>query len=541
MKVKKVLIGALSLLMAASMMAGCSGGGQSTSSEATSSTVSTESTGESGRAKEGAMYTEGLPIVDPGDYTFTLFVDDSQEDDDYVMFPILEKETGIKVELWKYPYAIAQEKLTLQLNSGDYADCIGGWTLSANDILTHGMDEGVYIPLDEYFEKYCPKITEILNLEGVRDVMTTPDGHIYSIPYVLEAPAVPFNPFINTTWLKNVGMEMPKTTEELRAVLKAFKEKDANGNGDPNDEIPFTTGPDNKHLGDLCGWFGMSVDDEGFTMVDGKLTFGANTQEFKNGIKYLASLYKEGLIDPELFTQDSAQWKAKGGQDLYGVSVMYGAGDIMTYEVGEKPNWDPLPVLSSPECSNPVYLRQTYGNDVLKNQVVITDNAKNPEIICRWWDNFFQLENVLQSQNGPLDVTLFKEADGSYSKIDMTTLSETDQKLYDWGNLFPQSLPKYTPAGFRIKEAVKPYDEKGAVDKVYEPNLTDMIPKYWVGADDATRLADLTTAIKEYITQKKAEWISGQTDIDADWDAYLAQLEKLKVNDLIELRQSVLK
>ena len=47
---------------------------------------------------------------------------------------------------------------------------------------------------------------------------------------------------------------MPTTTEELREVLRAFKEQDANGNGDPNDEIPLSGSPENLHLGYLAGY-----------------------------------------------------------------------------------------------------------------------------------------------------------------------------------------------------------------------------------------------------------------------------------------------
>ena len=548
MRIKKILSCAMALTLAASMLAACGSSsnvgntGTPTPSASGQPSASPSGTAEGERTKDGIMYTEGVPIVDEKDsFSFTLFVDDSQEDDDYVILDLLEEQTGVKVELMKYPYAVAQEKLALQLNSGDYADCIGGWTLSANSILTYGVDEGVFIPLEDYFDKYAPKITEILSLEGVRETMTTPDGHIYSIPYALSAPQVAFNPYINTTWLKNVGMEMPTTTEELRAVLKAFKEKDANGNGDPNDEIPFTTDPNNKHLGELAGWFGMSVNDEGFTMVDGKLTFGANTEEYKNGIKFLASLYAEGLVDNEMFTQDSAQWKAKGGQNLYGVSIMYGSGDIMPYDAGTKPEWEPLPVLKGSDSVTPVFLRDSYGTSVLKNQVVITDNAKNPEIIVRWWDNLFELENSLQTHNGPIGVTVVKGDDGSYTRIDTSkTMSEAEQKIYEWGNLFPQSLPRYLPNGFKIKEEVETYQEKPVVEALYAPYLTEAIPEYWAKTEDATKLADLSTAIKDYVIQKKAEWISGQTDIDKDWDNYLNQLQKLKLQDLIDIRTSVL-
>ena len=34
-------------------------------------------------------------------------------------------------------------------------------------------------------------------------------------------------------------MDYPTNVDELYEVLKAFKEQDANGNGDPNDEIPL--------------------------------------------------------------------------------------------------------------------------------------------------------------------------------------------------------------------------------------------------------------------------------------------------------------
>ena len=47
-------------------------------------------------------------------------------------------------------------------------------------------------------------------------------------------------PYIRKTWLDALGLEIPTTVEEYHNVLKAFKEQDANGNGDPNDEIPYS-------------------------------------------------------------------------------------------------------------------------------------------------------------------------------------------------------------------------------------------------------------------------------------------------------------
>ena len=45
--------------------------------------------------------------------------------------------------------------------------------------------------------------------------------------------------WINTTGLNTLGLAMPETTDDLEAVLLAFKEQDPNGNG-LADEIPLT-------------------------------------------------------------------------------------------------------------------------------------------------------------------------------------------------------------------------------------------------------------------------------------------------------------
>jgi putative aldouronate transport system substrate-binding protein len=531
---------AVFLFAAASLFAGGSRSAQSS--------TQTVTTGQDGREKIGAAYTKGLPIADPGSYAFTLFVDDSKEDDNYAMFPIFEKETGVKVDLVKNPYAIANERLTLALNSGDYADSIGGWTLSQNHILTYGVEEKVFIPLEDIFAKYCPNITEALNRPGVRETMTAPDGHIYSIPYVLQAPLVAYQPWINTRWLKNVGMEIPKTTAEFEAVLKAFKSRDANGNGNPNDEIPFSGDPNNLHLGELCGWFGVSVrsghngtpTEEGLTMINGQISFGANTTQYRDGIKYLASLYAQGLIDPEIFTQNKEQWKAKGEADRYGVILTYHSQDIKPFNPGEVPEWVALPVLTGPGINKPVFLRDTYGTDILKNQVVITDKAKSPEAVARWWDFIFAYDNTMQTQHGPIGVTIFKEPDGKFRKIDITTMSASDQTLYNWGNLYPQSLPKYDPDGaYKVIEAVPMYDEKIPSDQLYEPFLIDRLPPYWASQEQSATLNDLQVGIGSYVRQKRAEWIAGQSNIDADWSSYLAQLDRLRLAEYLELRRSL--
>ena len=554
--VKRTSLFLSTLLMTQALLTGCGGGGSGSTAQFDENGKPILEVDENGKVN-GLMNPEGLPIVDnKGDYSFSLFVDNSTPLEGQYVWPMLEEQTNVQVDVKQYAYEIAKEKYGLALSSGDYTDVIGGWCLSSTDILTYGVDMGIFIPLEGYFEEFAPNIMKLLEMPGVRETMTAPDGHIYSIPYVTDAPKVDFSPFINQKWLDNLGLKMPTNTEEFREVLRAFKAQDANGNGNPNDEIPFSSDPNNRKLLYLAGWFGLPMESDGFTMIDGKLEFGADREEFKEFINYMASLNAEGLLDPELFTQDLATWKGKGNKDLYGVSIAYGSGDFKQIPPDTVPDFRTLPVLSSPNCPEPKWLADTFGIQTLKNQVVITDKAKNPEIIVRWWDNVYETDNSFQILNGPEGITYEKLGENHYKVFDRARLMEEgkmtkeDDEKYSWANMWCQSLPKNVLKENVTTELEKPpvYDEKTTTDDMYEPYFVgndgngnyDIIPSYWVQPEFSAKLSEYTVSITDYIEQKVAAWISGQADVNAEWDSYLQQLEKLGLQEYVKIRQEAI-
>lgn len=533
---KKAVALVLAAAMCVTSLAGC-GSSTASTTENASGEVSEAVVDESGKV-DGVMYKVGLPLVDEGTYGFSIFCDDSKEKPEYYMLDEFKKQTNVDVEMRIFPYETATERLNLDLNSGDYADVVGGWTLSDSMILTYGVNQGVFIPLEDYFAEYCPRITEILDLPGVREEMTAPDGHIYAIPYVCDDTKVGYSPYINGRWLKNVGMDMPTTTEEFEAVLKAFKEQDANGNGDPNDEIPFSADPNNKHIESMTGWFGLPMGKSGIGILDDEVVFAGASSTYREFLSWFNSLYEQGLIDLEIFTQDSSTWEGKGNRDLYGVSIAYGSGEFsgVVLEGGEKSEFDVLPVLNTDKGG--MWMRDTNGFSVYRTQAVITDNAEHPEVICRWFDNAFQLENGIGCNRGPVGTVVFKEDDG-YRAIDVKTLSEEDQEKFSWGNLWPQSLPKYMPSGFKYIEDHPTYNEKKVMEDTYEPYLTKTtIPSFWIPLDKIDRYSDIASALTDYFNQRQAMFISGEMDIDDDaqWQSYVDGLYALGLEDWMDVR-----
>ena len=57
---------------------------------------------------------------------------------------------------------------------------------------------------------------------------------------------------------------------------------------------------------------------------------------------------------------------------------------------------------------------------------------------------------------------------------------------------------------------------------------------------DIRRASTLSVDINSYVKTKMAQWITGQANVDEEWDAYLAQLEQYGLTELTEIYQRIL-
>lgn len=484
---------------------------------------------------------------------------------DMIIVKEIEEKTNIQAQINNFPYATAVERKNIMIATGDYPDVIAGWIVSGDNVMTWA-NEGIIIPLEDLIDQYTVNIKAALNLPGTRQSMTLPDGHIYSPPYPIGEPLATYSPWINRVWLQQLGLKMPTTTDELKQVLIAFRDRIPPVNGQKI--IPFAAEPDNFSVGDLAGWFGVNASRRGanaggFALINGKIENTLTSDGYKAAIKYFADLYKEGLVDPELFTQEKAMFTAKNNLKLYGVMWDYGP---LAWKVQERPagwkqgdidtDFDPLPVLKAPGVSKPVWRRNCYGVSLFRNQFVITDKAKNPITILRWLDYVYSDEMSTAVDRGPLGIRWEKVGDRTYREIYVEVgkngWTQEQENTISWGNVFPPPLPKFARNNINLPKELQitilppvglqfNYDHNTVRDKLYEPYLDERIPDIWLTQDVAKRKADLQTAITSYVDQKEAEWVSGQANIDAEWDAYVAQLNSLGLQELTTLLRNAAK
>ena len=204
----------------------------------------------------------------------------------------VEDKFNIKFDWQINPSDGAKEKRQISLASGDYPDA---YILTAYidefsqaDVLKYGQ-QGVLLPLNDLIDKYAPNIKAAMEKHPeLKTLNTAPDGNIYGLGAYTECfhCSYPNKMWVNTEWLKKLNMEMPKTTDEFKAMLEAFKTKDPNGNGKA-DEVPLSGSTEDfgvRIVPYLMNSFVYDDDRNYLNLKDGKVVSAAITPEWKEGL-----------------------------------------------------------------------------------------------------------------------------------------------------------------------------------------------------------------------------------------------------------------
>ncbi|RAP77218.1 extracellular solute-binding protein [Paenibacillus montanisoli] len=540
MKFKQAWLGNFVLIFTlGSIMTGCSGnsskeGGNQSANE------QTEQTTDDGREIVGNVYVSGLPVV-KDKYEFTLFMPGADGMDEIDSYNKLEEITNVDVK-WDVPsWAEVGEKKNLMFASGDYPDVLAGWLLSDDEIMKYGP-KGVLVPLEELIEKYTVNIKKMLEESPeVRKAITTPDGHIYTIPLVQKQANTKSVMHINKQWLDKLGLQAPKTTDELYTVLKAFKEKDPNGNG-KQDELPLSfmyNGTNNSQFG-LFGSFGRVDSYDHLVVENGKVLFTAAHNEWKDAVVYLNKLWKEGLIDQEVFTHDWAQWEAKGMTPLYGVTLDWDGYESLGKEHFKE--YEMLLPLVGPSGQQPIW--PDPDPSIFRSQFAITSAAKEPAAILRWLDQMFPAvtaEGLNETLYGPKGEGWTTSDDGKFKALVVPTPEGEKPKWTKIGG-FPNYWPMmektegvYMGADNVERENYKIID----LEKAYAPYVNkEPFPPIWLTPEQQSEVSSIKADILKATDENMARWVTGEGDINAEWDKFQKSLEKMGLAKLLEIYQA---
>lgn len=458
---------------------------------------------------------------------------------DNQIFKDLEEKTNIQIE-WEYISSEWETRKATAFASGDLPDIFfgrGNAPLNDTDIMAN---KAAFVDMAPLIEEYAPNIKAMFEKdEAMQKIVTTQDGEIFTLPQRMPLRPNTFDVgFINQQWLDNLGLDYPETTEDFKNVLMAFKTEDANGNGDPNDEIPMTFVGTNDLAGflSLFGSFGItdSIQANYLQVVDGEVQFWPTTENYKEAINYFADLYANGLIDNEAFTQDFGMGTSKyrsSGDPIVGVGFHWTIAAGVTDALADQ--YVQLLPLEGPNGDR--FWRQ--NPDKVKggrNYVAISATNPNPAATVRWLDELYNEDISIQLYFGPEGLgTQFNE-DGS---IDLLPPQDgMTEDSWQWKIGLNDSAPLYVSEE-READIVRNdwVNTKLAYDEAYSEFLRDeWYPFVYWTSEQSSELVSLQTDIHPYVGQMMAQWISGG-GVDEGWDAYISQLEAMGLPRLMEI------
>lgn len=541
MKMKKVISLVLVTALVASL-AGCGGSGneaknESSETAAESNEVQKPASDEADSTQESAGENT-MPLTEEP-VTLTVLttrwgnMGDSFTGNEFLQQ--LEAETNVHIEWQVQSLNDWGEQKGIMLAGGELPDIVfGNQTFNDADIMNNVE---LFMPLDDLIDQYMPNYKKALEeMPDLKKVCTFPDGQMYSMAKNLPLRPKSCNqPIINKQWLDNLGLDVPTNIDELYEVLKAFKEQDANGNGDPNDEIPISG---SKGLSmDLLNPFGIT-DINGFKMLindDGSLTYYPTSEAYKEGIKWLNKLYAEGIIDAEAFTQDDAMLTAKR-QDPTIARVGFEYAWTADSNFGQWSNeYTIIPPIAGPDGKCYTGGDENGVSSIVRNEVMITTFCENPELAAKWIDQFYTGEASIQNFWGGIGTVITKHDDGTYTLNDPPEGTSAD--AWYWDSSLRDFGPKYVSSDFEqsVKLSTESGDGKKVEDsKIAEDTVTTPYPNVMFTNEENEERPTLTTDIDKYVESTRAKWVT-EGGVDEEWDAYIDQLNAMGLERLIEI------
>lgn len=443
-------------------------------------------------------------------YEFTAFRSSWQsidENNDPVILE-LNKKLNIRIRILTAPYESWEEKYNVMMASGTVPDVSvtsgTGWG-NFND----WCKQGKYMDITELYKKNCPNVAKYVSDDLISKVSI--EGKLYGVPRPTgkDTSAIIFR----KDWLDKVGLALPTTFAEYDAVMRAFTFNDPDNNG-KNDTYGMLSTNTLTLSRPVFLAFGLNGSLENgyiwYKKDDGTLASTLTQPEAKEAIKYLASLYKEGIMDPDWMLTKSQGWADKLNAGKGGIIGQISISEIALYEANMKsvnPNatLEPVPQITGKDGK--IRRNPSTGYYMMSS---ISSKVKKPEKILEFIDYLASDEGGYLLKYGIEGLT--------YTKKDGKIVEDTKaQEKYGMlgGHLVsrmmfpPMTFPATDERTAKYNEMMKPFIEMGT----FSPAPPAVLPS----KEEVTSRQG-----GDYVTKMLTEMVCNKVDIEATWDKFIA-------------------
>lgn len=541
---KKLVSLAMTAILAATSIMGCSQGGNQQS--ATTPAQTTKADGQ-GAAPQGTAAQGAEEFSYPVNSTETLTYWCELNQNVSANFASLgdtpfakewEKETGVKLEFQHPPANQGNEQFSLLLADGNLPDLMEYAWMNYPGGPEKAITDGNILALNDIFDQYCPNIKKYLEENPDIDKMIkTDEGHYYVFPFIRGDKKLcnTIGPMIREDWLKELNLEVPETIDEWETVLTAFKDQ-------KGVSAPFSW---EYTMGALTDWnpfmLAYGVTRSFYLADDGTIHFGATEQGYKDYLTLFNRWYAEGLLDPDLATLALDQVSAKITSGDAGASLGWAGSRMGTWinaAIQTDPDFmlvaAPYPTLNKGDYPEFGQIDNQYPN---QGCVAITKSCKNVELAARLMDYAYSDEGHMLFNFG-IEGESYTMVDG-YPTYTDTILHNPD------GWSVAQSLSAYVRGNYngpfvqdiRYIEQYYTIETQKVSNQIWgETNgAAHKIPPITPTADESREYSTIMNEINTYRDEMTLKFIFGTESLD-NFDNYVKTIENMGLARALEIQ-----
>lgn len=440
-------VAAMSMLTALALVAAACGGAKESGDGGSGAKAPADQSPGTGAAEQVDPFRLPNPIevttfksVSPG---AKLAAGDTVENNQYTRY--IKDKTNIEFKiLWYASGTDFDQKSKLAIASNDIPDM-----LLVDEKTFLSLAEADQIEdLTQVYEKYASPLTkELYASTGNRAIeKATYKGKLMGIPNISVQADAASLVWVRKDWLNKLGLQPPKTIDDVVAIAKAFVERDPDGDGKA-DTIGLTGAADAVSVPGKAGshnWKALFMAYNAYPGnwikdASGQIVYGSILPETKQALGKLREMYAAGLIDKEFALRKDLNQPVIGGQ----AGMFFGpwwAGGIIADTMANDPQADFEPYLI-PDANG------RYNNLMIlvsNRFIVVKKGMKAPEAAVVYANTFIAAQRKVDPDALKLDFTISAEywpiGNATYDYADaVERKSETLKKALN-GEIKPEEL-----------------------------------------------------------------------------------------------------
>lgn len=446
---------------------------------------------------------------------------------DQPVFAELAKRTNLQWELIQVPGPDLVQKAELSLASGDLPDVVR-MPLDPS-ILGKYTGDGVFLELTDYVKNHGPNITKMFTrFPGLERNLRNDDGQMFFLPELQERNWS-IQSSINQRFLDDMGLQAPNTLDEFVDTLRAFKEKGP-------DVVPWGRSPWSTRYGEIIqvaydtsrGWNYFGGDRYEYGPYD-------RQEGFKQYLEFMAMLYEDALMDPQMFSISDDESIAKLRSDQVG--FMHGWADgFGLWGPGGSYGIEFVPM--KPLQGYDGERRVNVARNPMTTLYYVNAETEYPDELFKYLDYIFS-DEAIELFNWGIEGLTYTKVNGQNVYTDAVMKHEAGP--VNGRRHFGIDPPTFIHVRTNDAEAqvVGEYTAEhikwNASDEVVNYPLMPMLSGT---SEEEQELSRIMLDITKYVDEMTVQFIMGKIDVADEFDAFIAQLEKMGIQRAIEINQA---